>query len=230
MDLVNLEAAWQSCDARLSKTIRLNLHYIQQLQTEKIRSGINPLFWYRIIELFFHVLAIVLLTIFLVHNLDQTKYAFSAIALLAFYIVASIMCLLQLVIIQRIDYSNDIVLIQGSILKLRTHMINSMRLAVLFIPAFVGFPLVVSKTINDLQLYSLHFMDLESQYPGDWWQIQKLCVVVLTPLCILFYLLVNEKNIHRPWVHKTIRNTAGRRLTKALEALRDLDDLKKGVA
>jgi hypothetical protein len=230
MDFANLKAAWASYDAKLEKSIKLNLHFVEQIQTQKVRSNMASLMTYRIIELGFHIIAVVLLLLFLVNNLAQFKYAFSAFALLGFYISAIIMCLQQITVIKRMDFSNEIVFMQTSILKLRTHMINSMRMAVLFIPAFVGFPLVVSKAIQDLDLNALSFMDLESQFRGDWWQIQLICVIILTPLCILFYQLVSEKNIQRPWVRKTIRITAGQRIEAALELLNELKHLKKDMA
>ncbi len=229
MDLTNLKSMWEAYDEKLERTIKLNLHFVEQMQTQKIQSNLNSLLWYRIIEMGFHFLAVTLLILFLTNNLGDVRYASTTLALLAFYITAIIMCVRQIIIIQRMDYSNDIVFMQTSILKLRTHMINSMRIAVLFIPAFVGFPLIVSKAIQDLGATGLSFVDLVSQYPGDWWQVQLTCVAILTPLCFAFYLFVSEKHIGRPWVRGIIRKTAGRRIESALDTLQDLNELKKDI-
>jgi len=127
------------------------------------------------------------------------------------------------------DYSSDIVGIQSSLVMLQTHSVNYMRLAVLCIPTFLAYPLVVSKAIGDLSLTGLGFLDIGSNFHAEWWRVQVIVFIVLTPLCIFFYKYVSYKNIHIDWVKKTIQRTSGARIAKAIEFVKELDTLKHGV-
>lgn len=220
---------WQAYDTKLEKTLKLNLHCLELIQTQKVKSELAPLFWQRVIEITLHAIVVFLLVIFLYKNFFQLPYALSAFALLIFYTVAIVMCLKQIIIIKRMDYSNDIVTIQSSLVMLQTHMVNFMRLAVLCIPAFMAYPIVVSKAITDFDFTNLAFFDIGLQGHGNWWRAQITSSIVLIPLCIWFYREVSYKNIHKNWVKKTIQKTSGTRVAKAIEFVKELESLKHGV-
>ena len=226
MELSEVKSIWQSFDTKLEKSMKLNLHCLEFIQTQKVKSQLNVIVWYRAIELAFHAFAIALLALFLVNNISQWPYAVSALALLGFYIVALSNCIKQIILIKRMDYSNDIVTIQSSLVMLRAHIVNFGRLAVLCIPIFLAFPMVVSKAVEDLGLSGLSFMDIRSGYPGDWWAIQLKCTIILIPLCVWFYWKVSYKNVHIKWINKTIQHFSSPRVTKSIEFLNELETLK----
>ncbi|MEI9908239.1 MAG: hypothetical protein WDO71_00330 [Bacteroidota bacterium] len=146
---------------------------------------------------------------------------------MTFYILAIVMCLKQTIIIKRMDYSNDIVTIQSSLVMLQTHIVNNMRVAVLCIPTFMAYPIVVSKAITDFDFTSLAYFDITSHYQGNWWTITA--TIILIPLCIWFYRQVSYKNIHKKWVKHIIQKTSGTRIRKAIEFIKELESLKQGV-
>ena len=92
MELDELKTMWQSSDQQLEKSLTINEQNIELVQTQKLASKLSPLYLQRIIECIFHIAAIVLLAIFLVKNLNETPYALSAIALLAFYTTNAYQC------------------------------------------------------------------------------------------------------------------------------------------
>lgn len=147
MELNEIKSMWQAYDSKLEKSLRLNLHCLELIQVQKVKSKLAPLFWHRTIEISFHAIAIILLLAFLYNNLSQFAYAASAILLMGFYIVAFVNCVKQINIIKQMDYSNDIVSIQSSLVMLQTNILNHARLAVLCIPTFLAYPVVVSKAI-----------------------------------------------------------------------------------
>lgn len=226
MELDAIKSLWQAYDTKLEKSLKLNMHCLEQIQTQKVRSKLAPLYWHRVIEIALHIVAILLLLVFLYFNFSDLPYAVSAFILLPFYITAIVMCLKQIKIIKGMDYSNDIVTIQSSLVMLQTHIVDYMRLAILFIPSFLAYPAVVSKVIQDLDLKSLSFMDLLAQYDGSWWQVQVKVTIILIPLCIWFYREVSYKNIHKKWLKDTIQRTSGTRVRKAIEFIKELDSLK----
>jgi hypothetical protein len=229
MELSEIKSMWQSYDNRLEKALKLNLHCLELIQTQKLRSQLKPLFWYRMIEMTLHAIAAGLLIVFFIDNFSSFSYAASAALLLVFYVSAIVMCLKQIRIIRRMDYSQDIVSIQSSLVMLQTHMFSYARIMVLCIPTFLAYPMVVSKAIRDLSLTGLGFMDIQSGYTGDWWSIQLKITLILIPLCIWFFSQVSYKNIHKHWVKQFIQKTSGTRVRKAIEFVKELDDLKRDV-
>ena len=205
------------------KTLKLNLHCLELIQTQKVKSKLAPLFWQGVVEITLHAIVIFLLVGFLYKNFFQFPYAVSAIALLVFYSIAVVMCLKQTIIIKRMDYSNDIVTIQSSLVMLQTHTVNYMRLAVLCIPTFMAYPIGVSKAITDFDFTTLAYFDITAHYHGNWWTVQIISSIVLIPLCIWFYREVSYKNIHKKWVKNIIQKTSGTRVAKAIEFIKELE-------
>lgn len=230
MELNEVKSLWQAYDSKLERSLKLNLHCLGLIQTQKVKSQLEPILWHRAIELTVHLIAIALLVGFLINNFFQWPYALSALVLLAFYVMAFSNCVRQILIIRRMDYSNDIITIQSSLVMLRTHIVNFGRLTVLCIPTFLAYPMVVSKAIEDLGLKGLSFMDIRAGYPGNWWTIQITVSIILIPLCAWFYKLVSYKNIHIGWVRDTIEKFAGTRVKRSLEFINELETLKKDVS
>src|SRR4051794_12008819 len=111
MELNEIKAMWQAYDAKLEKSLKLNLHCLEMIQAQKVRSKLTPLFWQRLVEVTLHVIIIFWLIDFLYKNFFQLPYAISAIVLILFYIIVFLNCLKQIIIIRQMDYSNEIVTI-----------------------------------------------------------------------------------------------------------------------
>ena len=229
MELNEIRSIWQAYDSKLEKTLKLNQHCLEIIQSHNVKSKLAPLFWHRIIELTLHTIALFLLVGFLYMNFFEFRYAASAVLLIAFYMVAIVNCLKQINIIRQMDYSNDIVSIQSSLVMLQTNIINHARLAVLCIPTFLAYPVVVSKAIADFNIKTFGDFDIIAQSHGSWWTAQLAASIVLIPLCIWFYREVSYKNIHKEWVKNTIEKYAGTRVKKAMQFIKELESLKHDV-
>ena len=96
MELDNLKTVWQDYDSTLEKSLNLNLHTLDLIQTQKVKSVLTPLYWQRIIEITFHTIAIALLSIFCYYNYNQLPYAISAYMLITFYSLSFRNCFIQL--------------------------------------------------------------------------------------------------------------------------------------
>lgn len=226
MELNEIKSIWKDYDNKLEKALKINQHCVEQIQMQKIKSRLAPLFWHRVIELALHSAATLLLLIFLSRNATHFGYAASALLLILFYAVAAINCVKQINIINRMDYSNDIVSIQSSLVLLQTNMVNHARLAVLCIPTFLAYPVVVSKAIKDFQLTAFADFDIIAQSGGSWWNAQLIASLVLIPLCTWFYNEVSYKNIHKKMVKNFIEKTSGKRVARAMQFAQELNNLK----
>jgi hypothetical protein len=226
MELSELKSMWQTYDAKIEKTLKLNQRFLEVMQSQKVKSKLTPLLWQRIIELAFHSAAIALLSVFLYWNFYHFPYAASAVLLIAFYTVALLNCIKQIRIIKQMDYSNDVISIQSSLVILKTNLLNYARLTVLCLPAFLAYPVVVSKAFKDLHLKIFGDFDIIAASHGNWWTAQFISTIVLIPLCIWVYKQVSYKNIHKEWVKEFIQMSSGTRVRKSIEFMNELESLK----
>ncbi|MEO7935289.1 MAG: hypothetical protein ABIR27_03440, partial [Dokdonella sp.] len=60
MEFDDMKAAWQTLDRRLGQQHALNLQLFRDSRADKARSGLRPLFWGQIAQIFFGMLMILL--------------------------------------------------------------------------------------------------------------------------------------------------------------------------
>lgn len=226
MELDELKSLWQTNDEKLEKSLRLNEQHIELIQTQKVASKLAPLYRKRLIECVFHVAAILLLIAFVITNRNETPYALSGLALLAFYTTTLVNAIQQINLIKNMDFNKDLATMQSSLVLLQTHIINYAKLAVLFIPSFLAYPVVISKVIKDYKIEFFSDFDIIQKSNGNWWTMMVVVSAVLIPLGIWFYREVSYRNIDKPYVKRFIEKSSGKRVSKALEFLKELQDLK----
>jgi hypothetical protein len=229
MELNDIKSLWQAYDSKLEKAVRLNHRFMELIETQKMKSRLAPLFWRRIFEAILQTAWIIFLLVFLYRNVAQLVYAASAVILIAFFMIALVNSIRQLSIIRRMDYSNDIVTIQGALVMLQAKNLNFARMVVLFIPAMVAFPSVVSKAIKDFHIKALGDFDIMTLSGGHWWTAQLAASLALIPLCIWCYTQLTYKNIDKKWVKDFFQRSSGTRVRKAAEFMKELHSLKYEV-
>jgi hypothetical protein len=226
MELDELITMWQANEEKINKAVQLNVKTLELVLAQKVKSALTSLLLQRIVELSFHSIAIILLLVFLVYNIGQLPYALSAIALVVFYGFLFMNCYRQIQIIRSIDNNKNIVSMQQSLMSIQTHLLNFIRLTVLCIPTFLSYPVVVSKAFTDLNITIFGDFDLVKRTNGSWWYAELVAYLILIPLGVWFYRQVSIKNIQKPWVARVIRRSSSARVTKAIEYLNELDNLK----
>ena len=227
MELDDLKMVWQANDVKLEKSLHINEQNIESIQAKKVRSKLAPFYRQRMTECISHSIVIVLLLAFLFSNLSQFSYAMSAIALLAFYVTTLVNAVKQLNLISSIDVNSDLATMQSSLVKLQTHIVDYAKLTVLFIPTFLAYPTVITKMIKDFDIKALADFDIIQKSNGAWWNAELMALIILVPLGIWFYKEVTYKNIEKQWVKNFIQKSTGTRVTKALEFLKELQDLRR---
>lgn len=228
MELDNLKTLWQTYDEKLEKSLTLNLKTLNLVQTQKVRSLLRPLYWQRIIEIIFHIIALALLSIFCYHNYNQLPYAISAYMLIAFYAFAFGNCFHQLKTLNSINANKSVISMQESLAKIQSNSLHFLRLSVLFIPAILAFPVVITKAINDLKLKSFLNFDILKQTNGNWWTAEIIAFIILIPVGLWFYKKVTYKNVQKKWVKNLIEKASGPGVRKAIEYIKELENVKQG--
>jgi hypothetical protein len=229
MELDDLKTMWQSNDVKLEKSLKLNEQTVELIQTQKLVSKLAPLYRQRLVECILHSVAILLLLLFLYKNISELPYAVSAIALLIFYATTFINALKQIRLIKKMDFNTDLATTQSSLMILQTHAISYAKMAVLFIPTFLAYPTILTKVIKDLNITALAEFDIITKSNGSWWMAQMVTFIVLIPLGIWFYRQVTYKNMDKTWVKNFIQKSSGKRVTKALMFLKELQGLRQNI-
>jgi hypothetical protein len=226
MELNEVMPLWEMYDKKLEEAVKLNQRFIQLIEAEKVKSSLAPLFWRRIAEAILQSGWMLLLVVFLVNNFFHPAYAVSAIVLIAFFVVAFINSVKQLIIIKRMDYSSDIVTIQGSLAMLQANNLKYARMVILFIPACLAFPVVFFRAMQDFHVRAFENIDFITLAGGHWWTAQLAATLSLIPLGIWCYTQLSYRNMHKKWVRDFIERSSGRRVRKALEFMKELHSLK----
>lgn len=226
MNIDELKSIWQNSNSQLENNSHFNLQTVELIQSQKVKSPITAVYRQRIMEIICHFIALVLLLFFIYKNITQLPYAISGIILTVLYTYLFINCYKQIRLLTAINSHNSVIDIQRSLMRIQTYLLQFMRLSVLFIPTFLSFPVVVPKALADLNIPIFGNFDIMQSSNGQWWYVEVITFLVLTPLGIWFYKQVSIKNMHKKWVNRIIKKAASSRLRKAIDFLNELEALK----
>jgi len=100
---------------------------------------------------------------------------------------------------------------------LQSQIVDYIRLTFLCIPTYLAYPVVGFKALGDFDV---------SMINQKWWIANFIFSIIIIPLCIWLYKEVSYKNIHKKWVKFLVQSSAGTRVSKAMEFIKELDDWK----
>jgi hypothetical protein len=220
MELSELKSIWQAYDTKLEKSLKLNLHCLEVIQSQKVKSKLKPLLWLRIAEVILHSIVIIWLAGFLIKNIPVIQYVLAASALILFFAIAFANGIKQISLLKEIDNNEDILTIQKKLTLLQSHIADYIRLTFLCMPTYLAYPIIAFKVLGNF--------DIVSKLSHNWWMAQLAFTIILIPVCIWLYSQVTYRNIHKKWVKYIIEKSAGTRISKAMEFVKDIDDMKKG--
>ena len=148
--------------------------------------------------------------------------------LLGYYILLFVNAYKQIKEITLIEQGNSVVNMQSALARLKTHMLDFMRISMLTIPAFLSFPVVIPKALADLNSTIFEGFNIIEQTKGDWWLVEIIVFAVMIPGGIWFYKQVAPKNIHKKWVRRIIKKASSKNVGKAVQYLNELEEIKAG--
>jgi hypothetical protein len=224
MELDNLKINWQQYHSSLENSLHINQSNLDALQKQKINSKLSAVYFQNVIILFSHIVMLVFLAWFVAQSIGSFTYAMSGIVLIVFYIFAMINTTNRIFLIREINASHDIVTAQHLLLRLQLKIFQFLKLSVIFIPAFLAFPVVITKINKDYGLDLFGDFDIFTAAGGNWELAQIIASAVCIPLGIWFYQAVSFENLDKKWVRKLIERISDKSIS---EALLFMDTLKK---
>jgi hypothetical protein len=218
MELHEMKSIWQAYDNKLDKSLQLNLHCLEMIQAQKLKNKLRPLFWYRGIEICLYVVVMGWLVQFLAGHSGQTKIILAAGVLLVYFSIALASCIKQFLLLQEVDLSDDILSIQKKLTLLQSHIVDYLSLAFLAFPTYLAYPVIAFEAVDAYRMLDMSH---------NWWIANIVFSILITPICIWLYQQISYKNIHKNWVRNFVRSSAGIRVARALEFVKEVDQLKK---
>ncbi|MEP7163127.1 MAG: hypothetical protein ABI741_00460 [Ferruginibacter sp.] len=191
----------------------LNLKCFEAIQSQKARSKLRMLTVSKIAGLFVGALWVAFLGMLAYFNgFKNPFFTISVGVLFLFNFVAIINYVRHLVMIGRINYSENITDTQKRLASLQSAMISNNRFLLLQFPFYSTWFISWHWIIND---------------PLSFWLIQFPVVILLTVLGMWLYISYSKKNLHKPWVRALMNGAGFRSVTKALDFVNEIEEYKK---
>ena len=212
MSTDEFQQLWKAYDAKLEKSLQLNLRLLQEVQSQKARSVLRSFIASRIIGIVIGMLYLALLVIAFWYVRTQPVMAVSFAVFIACTVIAIRMYMREIGVIRKISYGDNIVDTQQKLAGIKSSIIWTLRISWVQLP-----------------FWSTFFVSNELLRKGGraFWMIEIPITLVLTILAVVLYKNITIENVQKKkWVKGMIRGTGMKSLTRAMEFLKEIEDFK----
>jgi hypothetical protein len=212
MSTDEFQQLWKAYDAKLEKSLQLNLRLLQEVQSQKARSVLRSFIASRIIGIVIGMLYLALLVIAFWYVRTQPVMAVSFAVFIACTVIAIRMYMREIGVIRKISYGDNIVDTQQKLAGIKSSIIWTLRISWVQMP-----------------FWSTFFVSNELLRKGGraFWMIEIPITLVLTILAVVLYKNITIENAQKKkWVKGMIRGTGMKSLTRAMEFLKEIEDFK----
>lgn len=177
---------WKQYDEKLEKTLSLNQKLVAELQQQKVKKALKPAKNYKLFAIVTGMIYAAMVAFFLYHlSSFASVFLLASVAIhLIVTLVAVVMYINQVMLIEQIDCSENIVQIQQKLASLRASTVRVIGVYLLQMPVFATWNISV-KMIKET--------------PLNFWLIQMPIVAVFTFAAIWLYRNVDIKNMDKKW-------------------------------
>jgi len=183
LEIINL---WKKYDEKLEKTLSINYKLVSELQQQKAKRALRPARNYKIIAVIVGVIYVAMITYFLYHlSSFASIFIIGSVSIhLVVMLIAIGMYIRQLVLINEIDQSENIIYMQQKMATLQSSTVKVIGIC------FLQFPIFSTWNINFELIYDR---------PLAFWLIQVPIMGLFTYIGIWFYKNLDIKNIDKRW-------------------------------
>jgi len=215
MEAIELKKIMGAYDNKLDKTLSLNISSIKKLQLDKSQNSTRKILRNRIFEVVIFSFLAIFLGWYIVNNWNQTHLAISGIIVHVFVLIALVGSIGQIVLLQQIDFSKPIVEIRKKIELVNSHGLLFVKLIFLSAPVWWSYAIVSIDLFLGVDLY----VHLDTDFVIRYLVVNLLLIIPL----IWFLNKLSYKNLHIRWIRKTIGLFTGKKTSKALNFLNDIE-------
>lgn len=212
IEIINL---WKQYDEKLEKSLSLNQKIIAELQQQKVKNALKPARNYKYIAVFVGVIYSALIAWFLYQLTTVASFFFMNISIgihLIITIIATLMYARQLVLINQIDCSDNIVQMQQKMASLQNSTLKVIGVCFLQLPVFATWNISFELIFNR---------------PWAFWLIQVPIVAIFTYVGIWFYKNIKIENINKRWFRMMFWGSEWKSILKSAQFLKEIETFEK---
>jgi hypothetical protein len=204
---------WRQYDAKLDRSLQMNLRLLKDIQTQKARSVLGSLVTGRAFMIAIGSIYEVILCVCLYYVWSQPVMAVSFGAFVLITAVAIVDCIKDIVVIRRMDFSGSIVTTQEQLIRLQGAVLKSHRIAWLQLPFWSTFFVSNALLRNGGTMF---------------WVIEIPVVAVLAGLAIFLSRNLTVANAQKKkWVRGMVRGSGFKTIDQAIGMLEEIEQFKK---
>lgn len=217
MEDITLKELWADYDKKLEKTLALNHRLITEIQTQKARTALRPLKTVKIIAVILGILWVLLLSVlvfFAMSAVTAYRYFFviSALAVIITTVAAIVVYIRQVLLIQQIDNSMNVLEVQRKLALLQSSTINIARVLFLSAPFYTTF--YINKSMFEHGSIGL-------------WVLQLTVTAIFTTLSVWLYRNAKIENAGKRWFKFIFGSSEWTAVIKAMNFLKEIEAYEK---
>lgn len=214
MEDMELKMLWQSYDAKLERSLALNVKNMEEIHKLKAVSALRGFKGTRWLGIIFGAFWVLFIGFLIYHSLEMSKIFFvlSASIHLVVSLIAVVVYIKHLVLIDQFDNSQTVLEGQEKLMRLNASNLRVLGLLLLQLPVFSTFYITFDWIRND---------------PQSFWLIQMPVVLVQAFIGIWFYRNLDEKNRDKKWFKWFMSKGEFGSISKALVFLKEIEAYKK---
>ena len=212
MSTDEFQQLWKAYDAKLEKSLQLNLRLLQEVQSQKAKSVLRSFIASRILGIVIGMLYLALLVIAFWYVRTQPVMAVSFAVFIACTVIAIGMYMREIGVIRKISYGSNIVDTQQKLAGIKSSIIWTLRISWVQLP-----------------FWSTFFVSNELLRKGgrEFWMIETPITLLLAILAVVLYKNITIENAQKKkWVKGLIRGAGMKSLTRAMDFMKEIEDFK----
>jgi hypothetical protein len=218
MEEIKLEDMWKTYSQELADAKLLNLQSwavnvqtFEYLQTHKVQSKLSSLARFKVWAVLLGVLWAVFLGVLVYGNHFKNVYfSFSILMILLFSILAVVVYIRQILLINQINLSENVVDVQEKLAVLKVSTINIVRILWLQLPFYSTF------------FWSREWISGDTKF----WLIAFPITVFLTAVAIWLYRNITYRNAGKTWFRIIMGSKEWGAVIKAIDYLKEIEEFK----
>lgn len=212
MEEPDIKQLWQAYDLKLEQSLRLNQQIMRGLQTQKAEDNIGAFKRNQIAGLISGILWIGILVFFTFHSGGNLYFACSIGLIAVFNIFAVAAYVRHLALLDGINITDSVTESQRKLATIQTSLSNVGRIMLLQTPLWFT------------PWYNQSMIDGAAAW---FWVINLFVIALVVILSIYLFQKLSYKNIHIKWVKAFNESFGGKKLTRAMEFLKDIEEYKR---
>ncbi|MFT3826648.1 MAG: hypothetical protein QM731_22190 [Chitinophagaceae bacterium] len=211
MEAIELQNLWHNYNAKLERSLQLNMRLLEKIEGDKVRSSFGSAIRIKVISVVLGLLWNIFLGTLLYAHHTEPFFVISVGMIMIFTAIAIASCIYQIVLIQQLDLSGNIIETQRKLAVLHSSLIRSTRIQFLQAPFYCTFFITIGMIKNAGPLF---------------WTIELVVTGAFVWASIWLFRNISTLNKDKRWVKMLIKGEGGASIAKAVQFIKEIDEFR----